>query len=68
MVLIAIFANCRLTVLYVCRPNLDFLSSDVMHGEGNLLAHLAIIGYKVAYEQVGVSFCSMSFRLYSHSC
>ncbi|GAB4826609.1 hypothetical protein Ancab_033502 [Ancistrocladus abbreviatus] len=30
---------------------IDFLSSDVMHGEGNLLAHLAILGYKVNYEQ-----------------
>ncbi|KAL9236623.1 hypothetical protein vseg_011267 [Gypsophila vaccaria] len=30
----------------------DFLSSDVMHGEGNLLAHLAIVGYKVTYQQV----------------
>ncbi|KAK3039718.1 LOW QUALITY PROTEIN: hypothetical protein RJ639_027059, partial [Escallonia herrerae] len=29
----------------------DFLSSDVMHGEGNLLAHLVIIGYKVSYQQ-----------------
>lgn len=31
---------------------LDFLSSDVMHGEGNLLAHLVIMGYKVSYTQV----------------
>ncbi|KAK6932324.1 IQ motif, EF-hand binding site [Dillenia turbinata] len=29
----------------------DFLSTEVMHGEGNLLAHLVIIGYKVSYEQ-----------------
>ncbi|CAH2078334.1 unnamed protein product [Thlaspi arvense] len=29
----------------------EFLSSDVMHGEGNLLAHLVIIGYKVPYQQ-----------------
>ncbi|XP_010538826.1 PREDICTED: abnormal spindle-like microcephaly-associated protein homolog [Tarenaya hassleriana] len=29
----------------------DLLPSDVMHGEGNLLAHLVIIGYKVLYEQ-----------------
>ncbi|KAJ4980734.1 hypothetical protein NE237_031571 [Protea cynaroides] len=29
----------------------DFLSSEVMHGEGNLLAHLVIIGYKVHYQQ-----------------
>ncbi|KAM7264402.1 hypothetical protein ACFE04_002085 [Oxalis oulophora] len=29
----------------------DFLSSDVMHGEGNLLSHLMILGYKVSYEQ-----------------
>ncbi|KAI3456438.1 hypothetical protein Pfo_013101 [Paulownia fortunei] len=30
---------------------IDFLSSDVMHGEGNLLAHLVIVGYKVNYQQ-----------------
>ncbi|XP_039044052.1 abnormal spindle-like microcephaly-associated protein homolog [Hibiscus syriacus] len=29
----------------------DFLSSDVMHGEGNLLAHLVIVGYKVSHLQ-----------------
>ncbi|CAK7351147.1 unnamed protein product [Dovyalis caffra] len=29
----------------------DFLSSEVMHGEGNLLAHLVIVGYKVSYQQ-----------------
>ncbi|CAN1196972.1 Abnormal spindle-like microcephaly-associated protein homolog [Linum perenne] len=29
----------------------DFLSPEVMHGEGNLLAHLVIIGYKVSYQQ-----------------
>ncbi|CAI9756596.1 unnamed protein product [Fraxinus pennsylvanica] len=29
----------------------DVLSSDVMHGEGNLLAHLVIVGYKVTYQQ-----------------
>ncbi|XP_042479101.1 abnormal spindle-like microcephaly-associated protein homolog isoform X2 [Macadamia integrifolia] len=29
----------------------DFLSSEVMHGEGNVLAHLVIIGYKVHYQQ-----------------
>ncbi|PWA77419.1 Calponin homology domain-containing protein [Artemisia annua] len=28
-----------------------FLSSDVMHGVGNLLTHLTIIGYKVSYQQ-----------------
>ncbi|KAL6567489.1 hypothetical protein OROGR_001157 [Orobanche gracilis] len=28
----------------------DFLSSDVMHGEGSLLAHLVIVGYKVTYQ------------------
>lgn len=31
---------------------IDFLSSDMMHGEGNLLAHLMILGYKVTYTQV----------------
>ncbi|KAL3820693.1 hypothetical protein ACJIZ3_006598 [Penstemon smallii] len=30
---------------------IDFLSSDVMHGEGNLLTHLAIVGYKITYQQ-----------------
>ncbi|CAI0468264.1 unnamed protein product [Linum tenue] len=29
----------------------DFLSPEVMHGEGNLLAHLVIIGYRVSYQQ-----------------
>ncbi|XP_026392571.1 abnormal spindle-like microcephaly-associated protein homolog isoform X1 [Papaver somniferum] len=29
----------------------EFLSTDVMHGEGNLLAHLVIVGYKVSYQQ-----------------
>nr|XP_043620393.1 abnormal spindle-like microcephaly-associated protein [Erigeron canadensis] len=29
----------------------DFLSPDVMHGVGNLLTHLTIIGYKVSYQQ-----------------
>ncbi|PKI61011.1 hypothetical protein CRG98_018573 [Punica granatum] len=29
----------------------DFLSSDVMHGEGNLIAHLVIVGYKVSHHQ-----------------
>lgn len=42
----------------------DFLSSDVMHGEGNLLAHLVIIGYKVFYEQV----CSSNCVLYLFAC
>ncbi|PWA94869.1 IQ motif, EF-hand binding site [Artemisia annua] len=28
-----------------------FLSSDVMHGVGNLITHLTIIGYKVSYQQ-----------------
>ncbi|KAE8728682.1 HSP20-like chaperones superfamily protein [Hibiscus syriacus] len=30
---------------------LDFLSSDVMHREGNLLAHLVIVGYKISHRQ-----------------
>ncbi|KAI3710467.1 hypothetical protein L2E82_40250 [Cichorium intybus] len=29
----------------------EFLSPDVMHGVGNLLTHLTIIGYKVSYQQ-----------------
>ncbi|XP_047966003.1 abnormal spindle-like microcephaly-associated protein homolog isoform X1 [Salvia hispanica] len=29
----------------------DFLSSDVMHGEGSVVAHLAIVGYNVTYQQ-----------------
>ncbi|PON84060.1 Beta-catenin [Trema orientale] len=29
----------------------DFLSSDIMLGEGNILAHLMIIGFKVSYQQ-----------------
>lgn len=34
---------------------LDFLSSNVMHGEGNLVGHLVIIGYKVSFQQVSHS-------------
>ncbi|KAL1537350.1 abnormal spindle-like microcephaly-associated protein isoform X1 [Salvia divinorum] len=30
---------------------IDFLSSDVMHGEGSVVAHLAIVGYSVTYQQ-----------------
>ncbi|XP_023518999.1 abnormal spindle-like microcephaly-associated protein homolog isoform X1 [Cucurbita pepo subsp. pepo] len=33
----------------------DFLSSNVMHGEGNLVAHLVIMGYKVSYTQLPIS-------------
>ncbi|ESW25929.1 hypothetical protein PHAVU_003G077600 [Phaseolus vulgaris] len=29
----------------------EFLSSDVMHGEGNLLTHLVILGYKLSHQQ-----------------
>lgn len=29
----------------------EFLSSNVMHGEGNLLTHLVILGYKVSHQQ-----------------
>ncbi|KAK9151802.1 hypothetical protein Syun_010111 [Stephania yunnanensis] len=29
----------------------EFLSSEIMHGEGNLLAHLVIVGYKIPYQQ-----------------
>ncbi|MBA0598889.1 hypothetical protein Gorai_005131 [Gossypium raimondii] len=29
----------------------NFLSSDVMQGEGDLLAHLVIVGYKVSHQQ-----------------
>ncbi|XP_028095521.1 abnormal spindle-like microcephaly-associated protein homolog isoform X4 [Camellia sinensis] len=46
-------------LLFTLQPNIksscqlihDFLSSDVMHGEGNVLAHLLIVGYKVSYLQ-----------------
>ncbi|XP_038893578.1 abnormal spindle-like microcephaly-associated protein homolog isoform X2 [Benincasa hispida] len=33
----------------------DFLSSDIMHGEGNLLTHLVLMGYKVSYTQCPIS-------------
>ncbi|KAL5730811.1 hypothetical protein ACHQM5_003602 [Ranunculus cassubicifolius] len=29
----------------------EFLSSEIMRGEGDLLAHLVIVGYKVSYQQ-----------------
>ncbi|XP_030970706.1 uncharacterized protein LOC115991101 [Quercus lobata] len=35
-----------------CQVIQDFLSSDIMHGEGNILAHLVIVGHKVSYQQV----------------
>lgn len=38
--------------LYLSFHETDFLTSDVMHGEGNLLAHLVIVGFKVFYVQV----------------
>ncbi|KAL0012367.1 hypothetical protein SO802_007475 [Lithocarpus litseifolius] len=34
-----------------CQVIQDFLSSDIMHGEGNILAHLVIVGHKVSYQQ-----------------
>ncbi|XP_024925563.3 uncharacterized protein LOC107420336 isoform X1 [Ziziphus jujuba] len=34
-----------------CQVIHDFLSSDIMLGEGNILAHLVIVGYKVSYQQ-----------------
>ncbi|XP_050211865.1 uncharacterized protein LOC126662021 [Mercurialis annua] len=35
-----------------CRQMInDFLSSEIMLGEGNLLAHLVIVGYRVSYQQ-----------------
>ena len=39
-------------VVFIYDMKLDFLSSDVLHGEGNLLAHLVIVGYKVSHQQV----------------
>ncbi|KAI8000682.1 hypothetical protein LOK49_LG09G00343 [Camellia lanceoleosa] len=46
-------------LLFTLQPNIksscqmirDFLSLDVMHGEGNVPAHLVIVGYKVSYLQ-----------------
>lgn len=43
---------------------LEFLPSDVMHGEGNLLAHLVIVGYKVTYQQVSMLFNELSLIVY----
>lgn len=45
-------------VVFVNDMKLDILSSDVMHGEGNLLAHLVIVGYKVSHQQV----CGLHFN------
>ena len=36
---------------YLLACYIEFLSK-VMHGEGDLLAHLVIIGYKVLHQQV----------------
>lgn len=55
-----LFYNCALSTVGLTSLflwfKLDFLSSDVMLGEGNILAHLVILGYKVSYQQVGGSF------------
>ncbi|XP_057963277.1 uncharacterized protein LOC131154486 isoform X3 [Malania oleifera] len=34
-----------------CQMINELLPTDVMHGEGNLLAHLVMVGYKVSYQQ-----------------
>lgn len=41
--------------LLLC-SKLDFLTSDIMLGEGNVLAHLVIVGYKVSHLQVSISY------------
>ena len=53
-------------IFFLSWSNLDFLSSEVMHGEGNLLAHLVIVGYKVSYQQVSSSNCA--HYSYFHLC
>lgn len=45
--------------------NIELLPYDVMHGEGNLLAHLVIIGYKIPYQQV--IFSEVNARSYIRS-
>ncbi|KAK0578031.1 hypothetical protein LWI29_003911 [Acer saccharum] len=46
------FTHAGLAKTYAYNKNVeDFLSSDVMHGEGNIIAHLEIVGYKVSYKQ-----------------
>ncbi|KAF2543195.1 hypothetical protein F2Q68_00029687 [Brassica cretica] len=44
----------------------ELLPADVMHGEGNLLAHLVIIGYKIPYQQVII--VKNSATKYSDKC
>ncbi|XP_071737666.1 uncharacterized protein [Rutidosis leptorrhynchoides] len=41
----------RATIKSSCQVISDFLSPDVMHGVGNLLTQLTIIGYMVSYQQ-----------------
>lgn len=39
-----------------------------MHGEGNLLTHLVILGYKLSHQQVSYSFhmlCSFTYARFS---
>lgn len=48
--------------------NIELLPSDVMHGEGNLLAHLVIIGYKIPYQQVVFSEALMHCLILDLDC
>ncbi|KAK1280431.1 hypothetical protein QJS04_geneDACA018210 [Acorus gramineus] len=56
--------------LFCCQSNIkssrqvicEFLS-EVMHGEGDLLSHLAIVGYKVTYQQLPLA--EYNFRITS---
>lgn len=59
---VSVYPRSRLTYISSLAET-DFLTSDVMHGEGNLLAHLVIVGFKVFYVQV----CSLKYvEVYLH--
>ncbi|KAI4368223.1 hypothetical protein MLD38_016804 [Melastoma candidum] len=40
----------------------DFLTGDVMHGEGNVLAHLAILSFKISHQQLPLMEYDFSLR------
>lgn len=59
---VSVYTRSQLTYLSSLTKT-EFLTTDVMHGEGNLLAHLVIVGFKVFYVQV----CCLKYvQVYLH--
>lgn len=64
---VSVYTRSRLNYLSSLAET-DFLTSDVMHGEGNILAHLVIVGFKVLHVQVcclkmSKSTCILNFKI-----